>query len=110
MSQTHSLSVELAAQIAFHVAEYENAWRTNDNIGMREHWGLLDTLCTGNPQASIIRGACCVAAASTRGTAVIQPRDAHVEHLQEPRERMRIISEYVEDLQERTGQELKLVA
>lgn len=111
MSQTADHpTVQLAADIAYHLAEYEKAFRLANGTAMAKHWQTLDNLCVGNTAASIMRGACSIAAAATRGTTCMLNRDTNVEHFSQPEQREQIISDYVEGLHDDTRIELALVA
>ncbi len=99
-------AVQQAAQIAHHVGEYENAWRTHDSQAMQRHWMMLERLCENDPDAQMIRGACTVAAAATRDTDCLDSRDRPVEHLQQAHERERLIFEYLKGEQTTTTVEL----
>lgn len=99
-------SVQQAAEIAHHVAEYEKAWRTQNSQAMQQHWSILERLCANDTQAQMLRGACALAAAATRDTDCVSSQDRTVEHLQHARERERLIFDYVDGEQTTTTIEL----
>jgi hypothetical protein len=103
-------SVAIAAQIAHHVGEYEKAWRTHDSVTMREHWLVLEDLCNGKTQESLIRGACAVAAAATRDTDCVTARDRNVDYLRKPSQLQRVILDYLNGDHDITTSELAAVA
>jgi hypothetical protein len=103
-------TVRLASQIAWHVGAYENAWRSSNTVSMASHWEQLDDICQDNPHASLIRGACAVAAASTRNTPCMSERDADVMHLRTVSGCQHLIREYVDGLQVTTLSELAAAA
>lgn len=108
MSQTSQPQITRAADIAYHTAMYERAWRDRDDHAMREHYQTLDTLCTGNPHASVIRACCTIAATLTRPTSPDSRLSS--QHLHDLCTRQQVIHEYVNDLQQITRQELQLTA
>jgi hypothetical protein len=99
-------TVLLAGEIAHQVAQYENAWRNSDSQGMAEHGEQLELLCKGDGQAALIRGACTIAAASTRSTPCRTTRDTNTDHLQQAQQREHLMHEYVDGLQITTHNEL----
>lgn len=105
-SDTVRTSVQQAAEIAHHVAEYEKAWRTHNSGAMQQHWSILERLCENDTQAQILRGACAVASAATRDTDCLDSRDRAVDHLQQARARERVICDYVDGDQITTTIEL----
>lgn len=105
-SDTVRTSVQQAAEIAHHVAEYEKAWRTQNSEAMQQHWLILERLCQNDTRAQMLRGACALASAATRDTHCLDSRDRTVEHLQHARERERLIFDYVDGDQITTTIEL----
>ena len=99
-------TIRLAGELAHHAAEYERAWRASDDAGMKSHLGQLDTLCDGDPSATLIRAACVIAAASTRGSVTTDRSKVTAQHLASASQRDELITDYLLGLDGITGAEL----